>query len=190
VDNYLRGKNPTNLRQAFTMALQIENNINSIGKHPKRDGVKLINPEKPQASKATDLEEVVKTLAGTVKVISYKLAQVEKGVGQSSQGQHKKQGQDRFINHQRSDDIGKGAIGFGNRQPQGRESRMVPDPLAARVVVVEETEVIDWCDNFFMPHAPCEEDQQEGEEVDDEIDDDACMMEIPASSSREATSIE
>ncbi|KAH9296724.1 hypothetical protein KI387_044752, partial [Taxus chinensis] len=55
---------------------------------------------------------------------------------------------------------------------------MVPDPLAARVVVVEETNVIDWCDRCFMPHAPCEEDQQEEEEADDEIDDDACMMEL------------
>ncbi|KAH9328653.1 hypothetical protein KI387_000761, partial [Taxus chinensis] len=59
---YLRDKNPTNLRQAFTMALQIENNIKAIGKPPKRDGVKLINPEKPQTSKAADLEEVVKNL--------------------------------------------------------------------------------------------------------------------------------
>ncbi|KAH9303645.1 hypothetical protein KI387_008049, partial [Taxus chinensis] len=67
-------KNPTNLRQAFTMALQIENNIKAIGNPPKREGVKLVNPENPQTSKATDLEEVVKTLAGAVKEISYKLA--------------------------------------------------------------------------------------------------------------------
>ncbi|KAH9289840.1 hypothetical protein KI387_033957, partial [Taxus chinensis] len=71
---YLRDKNPANLRQAFTMALQIENNIKAVGKPPKREGVKLINPEKPQASKSVDLEEVVKTLAGVVKEISYKLA--------------------------------------------------------------------------------------------------------------------
>ncbi|KAH9326792.1 hypothetical protein KI387_006970, partial [Taxus chinensis] len=48
---YLRDENLTNLRQDFTMALQIENNIKAIGKPLKRDGVKLINPEKPQASK-------------------------------------------------------------------------------------------------------------------------------------------
>ncbi|KAH9289398.1 hypothetical protein KI387_033515, partial [Taxus chinensis] len=34
---YLRDKNPGTLRQAFTMALQIENNINAIGKPPKRE---------------------------------------------------------------------------------------------------------------------------------------------------------
>ncbi|KAH9322507.1 hypothetical protein KI387_017146, partial [Taxus chinensis] len=82
---YLRDKNPTNLRQAFTMALQIENNIKAIGKPLKRDGVKMINPEKPQASKGIDLEDVVKTLAGVVKEISYKLARSEKGIGQTSQ---------------------------------------------------------------------------------------------------------
>ncbi|KAH9308630.1 hypothetical protein KI387_036541, partial [Taxus chinensis] len=82
---YLRDKNPTNLRQAFTMALQIENNIKAIGKPLKRDGVKLINPEKPQASKGADLEEVVKTLVGAVKEISYKLARAEKGIGKTSQ---------------------------------------------------------------------------------------------------------
>ncbi|KAH9289929.1 hypothetical protein KI387_034046, partial [Taxus chinensis] len=60
---YLRDKNPANLRQAFTMALQIENNITAVRKPLKRDGVKLINPEKPQANKGVDLEEVVKTLA-------------------------------------------------------------------------------------------------------------------------------
>ncbi|KAH9290846.1 hypothetical protein KI387_034963, partial [Taxus chinensis] len=57
----------------------------AIGKPPKREGVKMVNPEKPQTSKAADLEEVVKTLAGAVKEISYKLAQAEKGIGQSSQ---------------------------------------------------------------------------------------------------------
>ncbi|KAH9292578.1 hypothetical protein KI387_042238, partial [Taxus chinensis] len=186
---YLRDKNPTNLRQAFTMALQIENNIKAIGKPPKREGVKLINPEKPQTSKVADLEEVVKTLAGAVKEISYKLARAEKGIGQSSQGQHKQQSQDRFTNHQRSDDRGKGPVGFGNRQPQGRENRMVPDPLAARVVVVEETNIIDWCDKCFMPHAPCEEDQQEEEEFDDN-DDDVCMMGCSTSLQQGATSTE
>ncbi|KAH9320745.1 hypothetical protein KI387_015384, partial [Taxus chinensis] len=45
---YLRDKNHTNLRQAFNMALQIENNIKAIGKPLKREVVKLINPEKPQ----------------------------------------------------------------------------------------------------------------------------------------------
>ncbi|KAH9325355.1 hypothetical protein KI387_005533, partial [Taxus chinensis] len=49
------------------------------------EGVKLINLEKPQTSKAADLEEVVKNLAGAVKEISYKLARAEKGIGQSSQ---------------------------------------------------------------------------------------------------------
>ncbi|KAH9301123.1 hypothetical protein KI387_012706, partial [Taxus chinensis] len=51
-------KNPTTLRQAFTMALQIEKNIKVIGKPPKREGIKLINLEKPQSSKVVDLEEV------------------------------------------------------------------------------------------------------------------------------------
>ena len=70
--------------QAFTMALQIENNIKEIGKPSKREGVKLIKPEKPQTSKDGDFEEVVKTLVGDIKEISYKLAQVEKGIGQIS----------------------------------------------------------------------------------------------------------
>ncbi|KAH9292559.1 hypothetical protein KI387_042255, partial [Taxus chinensis] len=65
---------------------------------------------------------------------------------------------------------------------------MVPDPLADRVAVVEETKVIDWCDKCFMPHYPCEEDQQEEEEADDDNDDDAFMMEIPTSSPREKNS--
>ncbi|KAH9316912.1 hypothetical protein KI387_018681, partial [Taxus chinensis] len=55
------------------------------GKPPKREGVKLINLEKPQSSKDVDLEEVVKTLAKVVKEISYKLAREEKGIGQGSQ---------------------------------------------------------------------------------------------------------
>ncbi|KAH9294710.1 hypothetical protein KI387_038298, partial [Taxus chinensis] len=46
---YLRDKNPGTLRQAFTMALQIENNIKAVGKPPKREGIKLINSEKPQS---------------------------------------------------------------------------------------------------------------------------------------------
>ncbi|KAH9306010.1 hypothetical protein KI387_010414, partial [Taxus chinensis] len=82
---YLRDKNPTNLRQPFTNTLQIENNIKAIGKPLKRDGVKLINPEKPQASKGADLEEVTKTLEGDVKEISYKLERTENGIGQTSQ---------------------------------------------------------------------------------------------------------
>ncbi|KAH9318926.1 hypothetical protein KI387_020695 [Taxus chinensis] len=69
------------------------------------------------------------------------------------------------------------------------DSRMVPNPLASRVAIVEETYVIYWCEKCFMPHAPCEEDQQQQEEVDDN-DDDVCMMEIATSSPREATSTE
>ncbi|KAH9294785.1 hypothetical protein KI387_038373, partial [Taxus chinensis] len=84
---YLRDKNPTTLRQAFTMALQIENNIKVIGKPPKREGIKLINLEKPQSSNSMDLEEVVKTSA-RVKEISDKLAREDKGIGKGSQGQH------------------------------------------------------------------------------------------------------
>ncbi|KAH9315879.1 hypothetical protein KI387_024506, partial [Taxus chinensis] len=93
--------------------------------------------------------------------------------------QHRQQRQDKFANHprndQRSDDRGKGPM--GDRQPQARENRVVPDPLNARVVVVEETNEIDWCEKcFLMPHPPCEVDHQV-EEVDDDdnIDDDACM---------------
>ncbi|KAH9298593.1 hypothetical protein KI387_030275, partial [Taxus chinensis] len=67
------------------MALQIENNIKEIGKPLKRDGVKLINAKKPQARKSVDLEEVVKTLVGYVKEISYKLVRAEKGIGKTSQ---------------------------------------------------------------------------------------------------------
>ena len=78
---YLIDKNPRTLRKAFTMALQIENNIKVVGKPPKREGVKLINPERPQSNKVVDLEVVVKTLAGAIKEISYKLARVEKGIG-------------------------------------------------------------------------------------------------------------
>ncbi|KAH9324458.1 hypothetical protein KI387_004636, partial [Taxus chinensis] len=78
---YLRDKNPTNLRQAFTMALQIENKIKAIGKPLKRDGVNLINPYKPQESKSVELEEVMKTLAGAIKDISYKLERDENGIG-------------------------------------------------------------------------------------------------------------
>ncbi|KAH9319208.1 hypothetical protein KI387_020977, partial [Taxus chinensis] len=74
-------------------------------------------------------------------------------------------------------------------KPQGRENRMVPDPLAARVAIVEETNVIDWCDKCFMPHAPCEEDQQEEEEADDN-DDDVCMMGCSTSLQQGATSTE
>ncbi|KAH9317045.1 hypothetical protein KI387_018814, partial [Taxus chinensis] len=81
----------------------IENNIKAIGKPPKREGIKLINLDKPQSNKAVDLEEVVKTLAGVVKEISYKLARVEKGIEQSSQGQKKPQGQEIFGNHPRGD---------------------------------------------------------------------------------------
>ncbi|KAH9297617.1 hypothetical protein KI387_029299, partial [Taxus chinensis] len=55
---------------------------------------------------------------------------------------------------------------------RGKEKRMVPDRLAVKVVVVEEKDVIDWCDKCFMPHAPCEEDQEEEEESDDDNDDD------------------
>ncbi|KAH9301120.1 hypothetical protein KI387_012703, partial [Taxus chinensis] len=69
------------------MELQIENNIKDVRKPLKRDGIKLINPKKPQASKGADLEEVVKTLAGAIKEISYKLERAENGIGQTSQGQ-------------------------------------------------------------------------------------------------------
>ncbi|KAH9302555.1 hypothetical protein KI387_014138, partial [Taxus chinensis] len=79
---YLRDKNPGTLRQTFTMTLQIENNIKVVGKPPKREGVKLINPEKPPTSKSVDIQEVVRTLDKAVKVISYKLAREEKGIGQ------------------------------------------------------------------------------------------------------------
>ncbi|KAH9311535.1 hypothetical protein KI387_026570, partial [Taxus chinensis] len=82
---YLRDKIPTNLRQSFTMALQIENNIKAIRKPLKRDGVKLINHQKPQDIKGADLEEVVKTLAKAVKEIGYKLARSEKRIGKTSQ---------------------------------------------------------------------------------------------------------
>ncbi|KAH9307199.1 hypothetical protein KI387_044414, partial [Taxus chinensis] len=82
---YSKDKNPTTLRQAFTMALQIKNNIKAFGKPPKREGIKLINVEKPHSSKVVDLEEVVKKLAGVVKEISYKLAIAENGIGQGSQ---------------------------------------------------------------------------------------------------------
>ncbi|KAH9315166.1 hypothetical protein KI387_023793 [Taxus chinensis] len=192
---YLRDKNPTNLRQAFTMALQIENNIKAIGKPLKRDGVKLINPEKPQASKGADLEEVVKTLAGAVKEISYKLARAEKGIGKTSQGQPRAQNHDRFSNHprgdQRVDDRGKGPMGSANRHPQAREGRVLPDPLTARVAVVEEVADIDWCDRCFLPHPPCEVDQQEGEaNNDDGTDDDICMMGCSSSPQGGATSTE
>ncbi|KAH9308429.1 hypothetical protein KI387_036340, partial [Taxus chinensis] len=116
---YLRGKNPRTLREAFTMALQIENNIKAVGKPPTREGVKLINPERPHSNKVVDLEEVVKTLAGVVKEISYKLARAEKGIGQSSQGQHKPHGQEIFGNHPRGDhrldDRGNGPMGSGNK---------------------------------------------------------------------------
>ncbi|KAH9331663.1 hypothetical protein KI387_003771, partial [Taxus chinensis] len=78
---YLRQKTPTNLRQDFTMELQIDNNIKEIGKPLKRDGENLINPEKPQATKGADLEEVVKTLAGAVKETSYKLPRADNGIG-------------------------------------------------------------------------------------------------------------
>ncbi|KAH9330978.1 hypothetical protein KI387_003086, partial [Taxus chinensis] len=146
---YLRDKNPTTLRQAFTMALQIENNIKEIGKPPKREGIKLINPEKPQSSKSMDLEEVVKTLARAVKEISYKLARVEKGIGQGSQGHHK----------------------------------------ATRVATVEEANEIEWCDRCFFPHAPCDE-EKEVEEVDDDTDDDVCMVGCSTSSQQGVTLIE
>ncbi|KAH9289860.1 hypothetical protein KI387_033977, partial [Taxus chinensis] len=81
---YLRDKNPRTFRKDFTMALQIENNIKEVRKPPKRDNVKLINLEKPQSSKAIDLEEVVKTLVRAIKEISYKLSREEKGIGKDS----------------------------------------------------------------------------------------------------------
>ncbi|KAH9321807.1 hypothetical protein KI387_016446, partial [Taxus chinensis] len=59
----------------------------------------------------------------------------------------------------RSDDRGKGPMGSVNRHPQARESRMVPDPLIARVAVVDEANEIDWCDRCFLPHPPCEVNQ-------------------------------
>ncbi|KAH9319723.1 hypothetical protein KI387_021492, partial [Taxus chinensis] len=68
---------------------------------------------------------------------------------------------------------------------------MVPNPLAIIVVAMEETDVMDWCDKFFMPHAPCEEDKQEQEEADDDNDDDdVCMMGFSMSSQQGETSIE
>ncbi|KAH9324610.1 hypothetical protein KI387_004788 [Taxus chinensis] len=81
---YLRDKNPGTLRQAFTMVLLIENNIKEVGKPPKREGIKLINQEKPQSSNYVDLEEVVKNLARAIKEISYKLARAEKGIEEGS----------------------------------------------------------------------------------------------------------
>ncbi|KAH9303622.1 hypothetical protein KI387_008026, partial [Taxus chinensis] len=57
--------------------------------------------------------------------------------------------------------------------PGHGKSRMVFDPMATKVTVVEETcKVIDWCDKCFMPNSPCEEDQQQEEEADDDNDDD------------------
>ncbi|KAH9317659.1 hypothetical protein KI387_019428, partial [Taxus chinensis] len=83
----------------------------------------------------------------------------------------------------RSNKRGKGPIGYGNKQPQERENKMVPDPLAINVDVVEETNVIYWCDRCFIPNAPCEVDQQVEEEADDDnTDDDACMMECSTNS--------
>lgn len=61
--------------------------------------------------------------------------------------------------------------------------------MAAIVVSVEEANEIEWCDIFFLPHSPCDEDQ-EVEEVDDEIDDDLCMMGCSTSSRKGATSTE
>ncbi|KAH9330748.1 hypothetical protein KI387_002856, partial [Taxus chinensis] len=66
---------------------------------------------------------------------------------------------------------------------------MLPDPLATRVLVVEETYATDWCDRCFMPHAPCEEDQKE-EEADDDNDDDVCMVHFSTSSQQGATPTE
>ncbi|KAH9311488.1 hypothetical protein KI387_026523, partial [Taxus chinensis] len=188
---YLRDKNPTNLRQAFTMAIQIENTIKAIGKPLKRNGVKLINLEKPQASKGADLEDVVKTLARAVKEISYKLARAEKGIGKSSQGEQRNQNHDRFRYHprgdQRPDDRGKGLIGSANRQPQARENRVVPDPLTTRVAVVQEVADMDWCDRCFLPHPPCEMDQQDiNYDKENEMDDEICIM-GSSSGSLEAT---
>ncbi|KAH9310640.1 hypothetical protein KI387_025675, partial [Taxus chinensis] len=66
---------------------------------------------------------------------------------------------------------------------------MVPNPLAVRVAIVEDTYVNYWCDRCFMTHAPCEEDQQE-EEADDGNDDDVFMMGCSMSSQQGETSTE
>ncbi|KAH9297535.1 hypothetical protein KI387_029217, partial [Taxus chinensis] len=82
----------------------IENNIKELDKLPKREGIRLINPKKPQSSKAMDLEEFVKTLVEAVKEISFKLARKEKGIRKGSQGQHRKCGKDIFSNHPINDE--------------------------------------------------------------------------------------
>ncbi|KAH9324582.1 hypothetical protein KI387_004760, partial [Taxus chinensis] len=128
-----------------------------------------------------------------VKEISYKLAQAEKGIGKSSQGQQRTQNHDRFGNHprgdQRQDDRGKGPVGSANRQPQACENRVVPDPLTARVATVQEIADMDWCDRCFLPHPPCEMDQQVIEDDnEDEMDDDICMMGSSSGSQQAATS--
>ncbi|KAH9317618.1 hypothetical protein KI387_019387, partial [Taxus chinensis] len=155
--------------------------------------ISLDHTEKPQPRKGADLEEVVKTLAEAVKEIPYKLSRAKKGIGKTSQGQPRAQNHDRFSNHprgdQRVDDRGKGPLGSANRHPQACEGRMLPDPLIARVAAIEEVVDIDWCDKFFLPHPPCEVDQQEGEaNNDDGTDDDIYMVGCSSSSQGGVTS--
>ncbi|KAH9289859.1 hypothetical protein KI387_033976, partial [Taxus chinensis] len=90
-------------------------------------------------------------------------------------------------NDHRSDDRGKGPIVA--KQPQARENRVVLDTLNARVVV-EETNEIDWCDKCFLPHPPCEANQQLEEVDDDDNTDDACMVDFSRSSQQGVTSTE
>ncbi|KAH9301366.1 hypothetical protein KI387_012949, partial [Taxus chinensis] len=90
----------------------------------------------------------------------------------------------------RLDDRGKGLMGSRNKQPQPKENRLVPDPLTSRVTTVEEANVIEWCDRCFLPHSPCDVDQEVEEVDDDETYDDVCMMESPANSQQGETSTE
>ncbi|KAH9322027.1 hypothetical protein KI387_016666, partial [Taxus chinensis] len=77
----------------------------------------------------------------------------------------------------------KGPVGFANRQPQACENRLVLDPITDRVASVDEVADMDWCDRCFLPHPPCEEDQQFYE-----FDDDISMVGCSSSSQGGETS--
>lgn len=103
----------------------------------------MVNPDKVQqpTSKTPSLEEIVKTMVLAIKKMSYKIARDEKGipVPQTSTQPHNRL---TFQHQGRNDDKWKWKVGGNEKPPLGRSSannsREVPDPLASRVVNVEE----------------------------------------------------
>ncbi|HEX4849980.1 MAG TPA: hypothetical protein VFV08_04190, partial [Puia sp.] len=151
----LRDKGPATLRDAFRIAVNIENNRKASGKTNRRDDVKILqNPNKPQNTQGSTSapEDKIDKLANVVKDLSYRLARSEKGMGpdrQVYQRQEKRPSlHDMPYNTNWHD--GKPIFPRNNTNQRAQHVKETPDPLKKAVNIVDDAP---WCIICQMPHS-------------------------------------